>query len=159
MLALSPSQLSIKYLGLTKICSKKLFFFKLGNSEIIRVSVFCPQSITILCWMFMKALKNQTAFNSKRKQVSEKGRQKGSSAYCSLIVSVILLASCYSDWNIILWILLLEYPTHDTAVRSAPQPECHQSTSQHTVKMTSAAPLGGVHVSAKSLLSASGAVV
>lgn len=43
----------------------------------------------------------------------------------------------------------------DTVVRSAPQLESHQSTSQHTIKMTSAAPLGGVHVSAKSLRSSS----
>lgn len=43
----------------------------------------------------------------------------------------------------------------DTVVRSAPQLESHQSTSQHTIKMTSAAPLAGVHVSAKSLRSSS----
>lgn len=56
-------------------------------------------------------------------------------------LSLILLASCYPDWNIILWIPLLEYPTHDTVVRSAPQPECRRSTSRHWIKMKKAAPL------------------
>ncbi len=40
----------------------------------------------------------------------------------------------------------------DTVVRSVPQPECHQSTSQHTIKMIRWVTLGDLHVPAKSHL-------
>lgn len=47
-------------------------------------------------------------------------------------LAVILLASCYSDWNITLWISLLEYPPHDTLVRSALQPASPIDQPTHT---------------------------
>lgn len=163
----------VNHLVLTKIYMQKRVLIHINTTsfnyqnlktkvKLLHFLPKAPMACSVNCggclWEPRKLRQHSTARGNKclrERETKKRARLTGHwSSLCDLI-SLLLLRLEYHPLDPLTGIS----DSVDTVVRAAPQPECHRSTRQHTIKMTSAAPLGGVHVPAKSPLSSSKAVI